>query len=263
MFVDPWFWDIVFDQVVEIDNEYYSMILKNGTSSIENYVGHRGISLKQIWMEKFGDSPNSEPDEPFTINVIWRDPVSRYFSALRTVQVINEKYNITANRTMDQVPRKGPTTDSYGWYMDPHMHPQYWYLVNTFIYCNCSEKLRFKFMSINDLDKIIGKERKNASSEKPNTSASQRTIIKERYTIDLITNNYMIGETFNFPEWMEFLCDNLTKYYNNNKRINYPRYKNFYHLTNPKYSVSNFNKKMEKYNESLEKIAELAKNSKI
>ena len=88
MFADPWFFDKVDNNVVEIDGKFYSVILKNGTTSIQAKLGHRGEVLRDVWISKYDQARHI--NEPFVVNVILRDPVSRYFSGLATTKRITE-----------------------------------------------------------------------------------------------------------------------------------------------------------------------------
>ena len=184
MFADPWFFDRVDNNIVNIDGKFYSMILKNGTTSIEAKHGDRGVALRDVWLSRYDHA--SRIDKPFVVNVILRDPVSRYFSALDTVKKITEHYNTGLGKTMDLQERL-TSSGNAGWYLDPHMFPQYWWLVNAYISTNCSPDLHFHFIPISDLDEILGNtKRKNISKQSylKTSSASQRSIIKQRYNIE-------------------------------------------------------------------------------
>jgi|SaaInl5LU_22_DNA_1037371.scaffolds.fasta_scaffold05147_4 hypothetical protein len=262
MFADPWFFDRVDNNIVDIDGKYYSMILKNGTTSVESKLGDRGVPLRDTWYEKYGNENRLE--EPFVVNVILRDPVARYFSALDTVKKITGHYDTGMGKTMDTQERM-TSSGNAGWYLDPHMFPQYWWLVNAYISTNCSPDLHFRFVSIDELDKILGNiTRKNTSprSYVKTSTASQRSIIKQRYNIDLQTWNNMLNKTMNYEQWVEEISLNIRTYFKDIKQT-FPRYQRFYDQTNPMKNVDNFDIILKNFNETLEKIEEIAKNSKI
>lgn len=262
MFADPWFFDRVDNNIVNIDGKFYSMILKNGTTSIESVLGDRGVALRDIWLSRYDYA--SRIDKPFVVNVILRDPVARYFSALDTVKKITEHHNTGLGKTMDLQERM-TSSGNAGWYLDPHMFPQYWWLVNAYISTNCSPDLHFRFISIDDLDEILGNtKRKNTSKQSylKTSSASQRSIIKQRYNIDLQTWNNMLYKTMNYEQWVEEIGINIKTYFNDIKQT-FPRYQHYYNQTNPMKNVDNFDLKIEQFNEALEKIQEIVKNSKI
>jgi hypothetical protein len=257
MLVDPWFFDRVGNNVVEINGELYSMILKNGTTSIENVVGDRGFGLKQWWEENVGSSISDEPDEPVVVNIIWRDPLDRYFSALRTTKVITEAAGTNLDcQTMDRVERNSPYNNT-GWYLDPHMFPQYWYVIQAYILCNCSDKLYFRFIPIDNLDDILGVEtRENVSPpDDKKSSATERKIIKERYTIDMRIWHHALHKTLNYNEFMDLIVA-----HGGDKM---PRYTQYYEKTHPRHNVENYKEIVQTFNENLEKIEEIAKKSKI
>ena len=262
MFADPWFFDRVDNNIVEIDGEFYSMILKNGTTSIDAKLGNRGFPLRDFWLEKYGHAIKIQT--PLVVNIILRDPVARYFSALSTTKKITDHYNTGIGQTMD-VQERMTSSGNAGWYLDPHMFPQYWYLINAYISTNCSKDLHFRFVPIGDLDKILGNtKRKNVSNKSflEISSASQRSIIKQRYNIDLQTWNHMLYKTMNYEQWVEEICSNIRTYFNDIK-LTFPRYQHFYNQTNPMKNVDNFNSSIKSFNETLEKIEEITKNSKI
>ena len=262
MFADPWFFDRVDNNIVDIDGKFYSMILKNGTTTIESKLGNRGVALRDIWLDKYEHA--SRLKEPFVVNVILRDPVVRYFSALNTTKTITEHYGTGMGKTMDLQERITSSSNA-GWYLDPHMFPQYWWLINAYISTNCSADLHFRFIPIEDLDKILGStKRKNTSSKSylKTSSASQRSIIKQRYNIDLQTWNNMLYKTMNYEQWVEEISVNIRTYFNDIKQT-FPRYQRYYNQTNPMKNVDNFDHKKQEFNKTLEKIEEIVKKSKF
>jgi len=262
MFADPWFFDRVDNNIIEIDNQFYTMILKNGTTSIEAKLGDRGYPLRDYWLKNYGHA--SKLKKPLVVNVIFRDPVSRYFSALGTAKKITNYYGTGMGKTMDRQER-ATSHGNAGWYLDPHMFPQYWWLVNAYISTNCSPDLHFRFVPIEELDSILGNSaRKNTSEESyiKTSGASQRSIIKQRYSIDLQIWNNMMYKTMNYEQFIEEICFNIKTYFNDIKQT-FPRYQRYYDQTNPMKNVDNFDSLVKSFNETLEKIEEITKNSKI
>ena len=121
MFIDPFFLPhVVSSSICTIGNRHISVILKNGSSTLLRYAKENNITVGSI-----KDLYESANDKKVVIDVIIRNPIERYFSALSTVTKI---YNL--DKTVPTPEKVERHKDNSGTFLDIHYYPQYTFLTS-------------------------------------------------------------------------------------------------------------------------------------
>jgi hypothetical protein len=240
---DSFFFNSNSAPICKIGDKNIAMILKNGTSSLKKLAGDNGYEITSVRADF-----DMGRTEDYFIDVYIRNPVDRYFSALDTV---NRMYKLPVDTpTMDQVE---VDQQRNGFFIDTHFYPQYWYMIAAYIQSSNSDNLYFRFHDFADIGQILSTVKENANPDKDLKSASNRQIIKRRYIYDLAIFHQLTGKTLNYPELLEFYSHTVR---------GHPRLAEYILKTSPKHHDADTQKKVDHYNQALDKISQLAKNIK-
>lgn len=241
MFVDPYFLPHINSaNVYLIKNRYISVILKNGSSSLHRYASENNIQMTDV-KQLFSEELNL--NKKVVINVIIRNPIDRYYSALSTVKDI---YNLPDSiPTLEQVERH---SNNSGIFLDNHFYPQYLFAVSAFVQSWCNTNLYFKFVDISKLSSFVGNIHKNIRLDKSQiyNDVTEKHILRQKYYFDLRIYNHLIDKTVNFVELLDFFYHCMDNDYNN-KNLHMPRWAHYLKQTNPENHVDNYHSEIAKY----------------
>lgn len=230
--------------ICKIGDKNVAMILKNGTKSLEKFCRINGHTITSVKVDPDLDVENKD----YIIDVYFRDPVDRYFSALNTVKDIYKLPNTV--RTLDEVSK---AENGNGFWFDNHFFPQYWFMISAYIESWNSDRVFFRFHDFNNIGEILGKVKENVGINKDLKSAANRHIVKQRYVYDAAIYHQLLGETLNYPELLDFFSK-VTD--------GFPRVADYVAKTSPVNHAGDTQKKVDYYNQALDQLAEIAKKSK-
>lgn len=197
-------------EVAKINNKNVLIILKNGQTSIKKYCNennHKLVALRDDF----------HANEPYIVDVYFRDPVRRYLSALTTVKELNREI-------YDHVPM--PHTRDYfsiekAMFVDPHTYPQYWWLIHAYVMSFSSDNLYFKFNDFTKIGELVGDTHENQTrfknqfgrrvkTNKPVYQSLNKTemdAVDRRYYFDIKIYENLIGKTLNYNELMSCFAE--------------------------------------------------------
>ena len=240
MFVDPFFLPhVVASNIYTIDNRHISVILKNGSSTLHQYAKENDILISDI--RKLFEPVS---DKKVVIDVVIRDPIERYFSALNTVTKI---YNL--DKTVPTPEKVERHAQNAGLFLDNHYYPQYTFLTSAFVQSWCSNNLYFRFIDMSELNELVGDIHINATllSEKYKPDVVEKNIIKQRYYFDMKIYGHLMGQTLNYIELLDFFQKFMDIEYTSGTGLHMPRWMYYLNMINPKNHVDNFQDEIAKY----------------
>ena len=240
MFIDPFFLPHSYSaNVYLIKNRYVSVILKNGSSSLHQYASENNIQITDV-KEIFSEELNL--NKKIVIDVVIKDPIDRYYSALHTV---NDMYNLPDSvPTLERVKRHSSDT---GIFLDNHFYPQYLFAIAAFVQSWCSTNLYFKFIDISELNNFVGDIRNNFRLNKqPYNDATEKHTIRQKYFFDMKIYNHLIGKTINFVELLDFFSQSIDEHFTN-ENLHMPRWAHYLKQVNPENHVDNHHAEIAKY----------------
>ena len=240
MFVDPFFLPhVVAANIYTIGNRHISVMLKNGSSTLHQYAKENNIPIHDV-KELF------EPvgDKKIVIDVIIRDPVDRYFSALDTVTDI---YKL--DKTIPTPEKVDFLASNSGIFLDNHYYPQYTFLISSFVQSWCSNNLYFRFIDMSELKELVGDIHSNSRplSKKYKPNVVEKNIIKQKYYFDMKIYGHLMGQTLNYIELLDFFQEFMEKKYAGQPKLHLPRWIHYLNQISPKNHVDNFQDEIAKY----------------
>lgn len=223
-------------EIAKIGDKNILVMLKNGQTSIKKYCdenNHKLVALRDDFQE----------GKPYVVDVYFRDPIRRYFSALTTVKETNHEI-------YDRMPLPHSyeyTSDEKKMFLDPHTYPQYWYLVHSYVMTWCSDNLYFRFNDFIKIGEVVGDIHENQTKNKnqfgrrvktnkpvyQSLNKTEMDAIDRRYYFDINIYKNLIGQTLNYNE----LMDHFSNWINSEpqeSRKGWPRWAKFISKHNPK-----------------------------
>lgn len=257
MFADPYFFPYISSNIARIGNANVSLMLKNASTSIKKLCDKHGYGYGLGCVSDFFPR-----DDDFVVDVYFRNPVDRYFSALQTVLSIHsfkEQDVPLLHTVIDKWDHHHPQSIL----MDPHFQPQYWYLNSLYVRSRCSNRLYFRFHDFVDISAVLGDINLNQSgADKTQYSAAHRTTIKHRYFYDCAIYNHFVGKTVNYEELTDQLSEILLGNQNSLIIPDKPLYAHYISKSNPKNSREKVQEKFDQYNQALEQIENICRKTK-
>lgn len=222
---DPYFFDqsMPGQDIAKIGNKNVLIILKNGQTSIRKYCKDNDLTILPIDCDYTDDSK-------YIVDVFFRNPISRYYSALKTLK--------EGHPTIyDNIPLPHTVDYAYGMNMfgDPHTYPQYWYIFYVYVLCWCSDNLYFRLNDFNSIGNLVGNVHENKKNHIAyrKLSKMEMDLVKKRYYIDIKIYQNLLNKTVSyndlisyFSSWIDGESDNSV-----NKR---PRWSTYIKKHHPK-----------------------------
>ena len=229
-------------EIAKINGKNVAIILKNGQTSIRKFCEKNNHNIRLI-RNDFADWQESNKDEPYVVDVYIRDPVRRYLSALTTIKNLHDDVygNITLPHTY---PFFGEEKHMF---VDPHIFPQYWTIVHSYIMCWSNDNIHFRLNDFNSIGELVGNVHENQTVF---TNRSTRRVkefkpvyqplnkaeldtVERRYYFDIKIHENLLGKTLNYKELMTYFA-NWVNTESPESRKGWPRWAKFIEKHHPK-----------------------------
>lgn len=232
-------------KIYKINNQNILRILKNGTTSLEQYCRTNSCEITTV-------RDDFNPDQDYYVDVYFRNPIERYFSAKETVKNMYKFSNSSLPPMLDEDEDVEDLTPR-GFFLDSHFYPQYWSLLWAYVESYCSNRVFFRLHPFEDIDKVLNGLNLNKNNIQDHGGAINRKILKEKYIYDLEIYNHLLGKTLNYEELWDFLSFS---------EKTHPRIGNFIRLTNPRHHNLKTEEKINLYKNALDDITKIANKAK-